>query len=171
MNVSESSIDIGEIVSGLVLNLSALGRNNSEPNKDSWVYNDVTTTFNNFAWGNADGWIDGALLINEGRSISIDYNMFALDAMSTGKTIEIEYEVCNIVNQDAVLLSCLDVAGLQITSSKALISSRSGMSVETRFSPNERIRITFVINRSENVTNKKLIFIGQRRLRANIGFK
>lgn len=48
VEVSKTSMNISELKDNLMLNLSAIGRSNSDANKDSWVYNDYSTKFEGF---------------------------------------------------------------------------------------------------------------------------
>ena len=48
--VSASPIQINEITNQLVLSLKALGRSNSDVNKDSWTYGEYSSLFRNFSW-------------------------------------------------------------------------------------------------------------------------
>jgi hypothetical protein len=38
------------------LNLSAVNRSNTEVDKDTWVDGNYYCTFENFVWGNINGW-------------------------------------------------------------------------------------------------------------------
>ena len=50
VDVTESSVDLGEATSGLQLKLTAAGRSNSESEPGEWNSNGVQTTFKGFDW-------------------------------------------------------------------------------------------------------------------------
>ena len=90
--VLQGEVDIEEATDALVLRLSAKGRSNNESTPGTWTYNDITTTFNNFAWNQQSGWNDNCLIIPAGSSIDINLAPLSNNPVSTGKTIEIDYE-------------------------------------------------------------------------------
>lgn len=84
-------------------------RNNSEskPNQIINSANDsvVASTFTNFSF-DIDGWLQdndgiGVLRIPRGRKLSIDYD--PLDSLTKGTTIEFDYKVFNVYDEDNVV--------------------------------------------------------------------
>lgn len=84
-------------------------RNNSETNPSQIINsaNDtvVTSTFTNFSF-DIDGWLQdndgiGVLRIPRGRKLSIDYD--PLDSLTKGTTIEFDYKVFNVYDEDNVV--------------------------------------------------------------------
>ena len=71
--ISKTSLDIKEITDALEFSFTARGRSNSDIGKDVWEGHNHTATFTGFKWNNQSGWVDNALLIGEGASISFDY--------------------------------------------------------------------------------------------------
>ena len=84
-------------------------RNNSETNPNQIINsaNDtvVASTFTNFSF-DIDGWLQdndgiGVLRIPRGRKLSIDYD--PLDSLTKGTTIEFDYKVFNVYDEDNVV--------------------------------------------------------------------
>lgn len=160
LTVVSSDIDINPDEDALALYLTARGRSNLESNPATWEYtddNDHTTsaTLTNFGFIN-DGWLpdaDGvtALRVAGAARVTIPYQPFATDFRGTGKTIEVEFSTTNVLNYDAVVLSCMSGGrGLNITAQQASLASEQS-SIFTQYKENEHVRISFVIEkRQEN---------------------
>jgi len=75
---------------GLTLNLSAVNRSNTELHKDTWTYGDYECSFNNFAWGNINGWMkdeDGQdiLRLSAGAKLEVtNFFPFAIEPTEKG---------------------------------------------------------------------------------------
>ena len=155
LSVLESSVHIEATTEDLVLYLSSFGRSNTDSNRASWVSGDVSAEFSGFNW-TSDGWKfddDGntALRLSGDARVTIPYKIFSQDFRSTGKTIEIDFATRDILNYDAVILSCMNGGrGLSLTAQKALFVSEQS-SVSTQYKEDEHVRITFVVEkRSEH---------------------
>lgn len=153
INIDKSSTGISD-AEGYVFNLSAAGRSNEEINPAEWSDNDVTATFSsNFKFQGQSGWNDGALVIQNGASISLNYAPFETNKVnataSQGITIEIDFETDNVLDENAVLCSCLgsNSEGFIVTASSAKLTGSTGVNVETKYKDKERIRLAFIINR------------------------
>ena len=159
--ISKTSLGLKEITDALEFSFTARGRSNSDVNKDVWEGHNHTATFEGFKWNNQSGWVDNALLIGEGASVSFDYAPLATNSVNTGKTIELEFATRNVDNENAVIcdLRNADGTGLLLTASEARLVSKVGSVVYTKFKSDDRNRITFVINRNAYVVNKNLVFI------------
>lgn len=148
VDVSETIMDLQEISNNLTLSLSAVGRTNQDNNRDEWSYGEYTTVFEGFNWSAASGWNDNRLFISEGMSIIT--NIKPLLTTTYGKTIEIEFETFNVVNDDAVICDMRDSngIGLLMTASKATMTVGFGdkESVSTNYKANENVRISFVLD-------------------------
>lgn len=161
ISVSKGNISLEEITNGLECNLSAVGKSNSSNDKNVWFYKDITSNFSGFEWTENSGWNNNSLIIPEGAELSIDYAPLSTNSVTTGKTIEFELGVKDVINDDVVILDLTesDGTGLKITASEAILKSAGGSSVSTKFSSRETYRISFVINRKTGTTNKGLAFI------------
>lgn len=161
MIIATTSMNIAAITNGLEFALSAVGRNNSEDNKDQWNYGSYTGTFEGFRWDESSGWNNNRLIMPAGTSFSINYAPLSEEPADTGKTIELEFSTTNVKDDNAIIcdLRSSNGTGLLITASKVSITSEGGVTAETEFRSGENIRVSFVINKSEGVTNKQLTFI------------
>ena len=102
---------------GLTLNFSAVNRSNTEVDKDKWISTgsnqNVGFKFDNFAWGNINGWQkdeDGIdmLHLSSGAKIELlDYSPYRSNAMTTGQTIELDFMVSGVTDFSKPLIKCL----------------------------------------------------------------
>ena len=66
---------------------------------------------------------------------------------ATGKTIEIEFAARDVLNYDAVLLSCLNAGtGILLTAQTCLLTSEQS-SIAMQFKEEEHVRVGFVIEK------------------------
>ena len=120
----------------LELYLTSQGRSNSEAAKDTWTYKNIAGKFENFLWGNANGWIedkDGnmALKLTNGAKFSLPgYSPFAQNATERGLTIELDFMLSGVLDYSKPLIHCLSkalngeiVTGFNITGQKATLNS------------------------------------------------
>ena len=158
--VIESDVRIEAETEDLALYLSAQGRSNNEETRDVWSYNDISATFTNFTW-RLDGWQtddDGinVLRLNDRARLTIPYQIFGTDFKSTGKTIEIEFATRDVVDYEAVILSCIaDGIGLEITSQQVYFTGAQ-TNTNTLYKDNEHIRLSIVVDKQ---TDNRLILI------------
>ncbi|MGL5716088.1 MAG: leucine-rich repeat domain-containing protein, partial [Paraclostridium sp.] len=151
-NVEALDIDSKPVTEGLELHLTAQGKSNSAPDKDTWVYENFTAKLNNFNF-KTNGWMtddDGSscLLINSNASVEIPIHIFSKDLRVLGKTVEIEYTATDVEDYEAVIIECMHRnLGFSITPQLAKLSSELS-SISTQFKENERIRVSFVIQKS-----------------------
>ena len=154
-NVEQSEIDVTATNSDLELHLSSYGRNNNEENPAIWSYGDMAASFSNFNFS-SDGWQlddDGVtvLRISGDARLEIPAQIFANDFRSTGKTIEVEFTAKEVLDYEAVIMSCMSGdRGIQITAQRADLFSEQS-TIGTQYKENEHLRISFVIEKkSEN---------------------
>ena len=164
VTVTESDIDVEPETEDLALYLTSQGRSNNEEHPDTWTYgtgaSQIACTFSGFNWS-SDGWLpdkDGvtALRVSGDARVTIPYQPFATDFRGTGKTIELEFATHNVLNYDAVILSCMSGGrGFSVTAQKALLLSEQS-EISTQYKEDEHVRIAFVAQkRAEN----RLLFI------------
>lgn len=163
LTITETTIDVSATTNNLALYLTAHGRSNNEDNPAVWEYGDISTSLTNFGW-KADGWQldeDGNTvlrLIGDARAY-IPYQIFANDFRTTGKTIEIEFATRDVLNYDAVLLSCMSGGrGMEVTTQRAVLSSEQS-SIGTQYKEEEHVRLTFVIEKKSSSTLLLLCYI------------
>ena len=158
--VETTSLNIEEITNALAFEFSARGRNNSAVDKDSWSYKEYVATFEGFNWNASSGWVNNALLINNGARFSINIAPLLTDATGVGKTLEFEFSTRNVEDDNAVVCDLTtNGTGLLITASGVKLTSAAGEVVDTKFKAGEVNRIAFVINRKNGVTYKGLAFV------------
>jgi hypothetical protein len=153
-SAADAQVDVEAETNNLSLYLSSYGRTNNEANPDTWEYGDISATFSNFNFA-SDGWQideDGVtvLRVTGDARVEIPAKIFAQNARSTGKTIEIEFASRDVLDYDAVIISCMSEGkGIQITSQKAnLFSTQS--EIGTQYKENEHIRVTFVVEKQSD---------------------
>lgn len=153
--ITQSDVTVEAETESLSLYLSAYGRSNNEANPAVWKYNDVECTFNNFNFV-SDGWqMDenkiSVLRVAGNARLEIPVQIFAEDFRTTGKTIEFEFATRDVMDYDAVIISCLSGnRGLRLSANELLLQSAQ-TKISTMYKENEHVRISFVIEkRSEN---------------------
>ncbi len=159
IDVESSSAGIDEQTDGLVLKLDAKGRSNSEANPATWTYGNIGTTFSGFLWNGQSGWVNGALVVQHGTSIQVAYKPLASVSKAMGKTIEIDYEVSDFVDDEATVVNMVSGGtGLTIAASYAQLTSSAGQQVKTRYRSGDRLHLAFIINPTTG-DNRNLVTI------------
>lgn len=154
LNVAESKINVDVTTDDLALYLSAYGRSNNEGNPAVWVSGDISAQFEGFNF-KSDGWKidnDGAtvLRVSGDARLTIPYKVFANDFRTSGKTIEIEFATRDVLNYDAVLMSCMSGGrGLEVTAQRATLSSEQS-TIGTQYKEEEHVRLSFVIEKKSS---------------------
>lgn len=176
INVTESSVNIGETTYGMVLKLNAAGRSNDEENPAVWSSNGVQTTFEGVDW-KSSGWTGESLILRNGAKAHIDYKPFATDAASTGCSIELEFKVSNVVDREGDVITCMSgPKGFQITAEKAsmytgstkTVTDEDGNEVVTNvgvgmeFASEEWLKVAFVVGKRADGRLMELFIDGER---------
>lgn len=162
LEIAKSEAAIEEATNGLLLKLDASGRSNSEVNRDTWVYKEITSTFSNFRWTNNDGWQNGRLVIRNGAVLKVNFKPFQQDWKLTGGTIELTFSTSDVVDEDAIICDMTDNngKGLKITASSAQMSSSGSNPIVTRFKSNEEHKIAIIVQKADvNLVDKSIITI------------
>lgn len=154
ITVAESGMDVEPVTENLQLYLPAAGRNNSDLNRTVWNYEDIHCTLSGFNYV-TNGWINNALKISNGASVTIPLKIFQTDFRANGKTIEIEFSTSNILDYSSVVASCMSGnRGFEITAQTATFRSEQSR-VDVKFKEDEHIRLGFVV---EPRTSNRLIY-------------
>ena len=125
--IQASSIDVQKATASLAFELSAAGRSNDESNPASWTNEGVSTSFFGFDW-KSSGWNGDALVMRNGARILIAAYPFNTDAAITGRTVEMEFRISNIIASSADIISCLSGGkGFRVTGSQASLLTGSGV--------------------------------------------
>lgn len=156
VEVEEYEPPVSMTDTGLVLDLSSVGRSNSEESPDEWSYEDISAELTGFNF-NSNGWIsdengDTALRINSNAQAVIDFYPFETDCRDNGKVIELEFAIRNALADNVPLVSCLGATGVgfEVYPNKFIFSSAQ-TSVVAPFKDEEKIRIALVIqDKSQN---------------------
>lgn len=167
LTITESDIEVEAETEDLVLYLSSMhpkAKSNTDTDRDVWTFGEgasqIAATFNGFNWV-SDGWrtdSDNATLlrVSGNARVTIPYQPFAQDFRTTGKTIELEFATRNVLDYDAVILSCMSGGrGFELTPQKATLKSEQS-EISVQYKENEHIRVSFVV---EKRVEDKLIFV------------
>lgn len=151
LSVEAADIDVAAESENLALYLSAASRSNNEANPALWSFNDIEAEFSGFNW-TSDGWQmdeDGivALRLFGDARLTIPYKPFAKDFRTTGKTIEIEFAARDVLDYDAVILSCLNGGrGISLSAQMCMLTSEQS-SISMQFKEEEHVRVGFVVEK------------------------
>lgn len=151
LTVTASEMEIEAETEGLSLYLSSAGRSNTEENPGVWEYGDISAVFSGFNF-TSDGWqLDEdnipVLRVSGDARLTIPVQPFGKDFRTTGKTIEIEFATRNVMNYDAIVLSCMSGnRGISITPQLATLRSEQ-KEITTRYKENEHLRLAFVVEK------------------------
>lgn len=166
ISVIKNTSGILESTEGLTMKLSGLGRDNSEPQETltSWADRNYSTVFYNQPWNSNSGWIDNALVLNNGATAVINNKPFSLEIAPqsrNGCAFEIEFETFNVDEEDAELLriGTDDTPSLVITSNKAILKSGFGRTIESKFKTDEKIKIAFVVYPNNSTDYYRKVFL------------
>ena len=161
IDVAETTSGIKEATDGLLLKLTAMGRRNTDANKDVWSCigsdgNEYRATFNNFTWNAQQGWDEEteSLVIANGATVDFNLSPMSWDWVAQGGAVEIDLETFDIENENAIICECANNAQereafFRITATKAEFSTAMGTAINTRFKDNERLKIMFIGNRGD----------------------
>lgn len=151
LTVTASEMEIEAETEGLSLYLSSAGRSNTEENPAVWEYGSIAARFSGFNF-TSDGWqLDEdnipVLRVSGDARLTIPVQPFGKDFRTTGKTIEIEFATRNVMNYDAIVLSCMSGnRGISITPQLATLRSEQ-KEITTRYKENEHLRLSFVVEK------------------------
>lgn len=151
LTVTASEMEIEAETEGLSLYLSSADRSNTEENPGVWEYGDISAVFSGFNF-TSDGWqLDEdnipVLRVSGDARLTIPVQPFGKDFRTTGKTIEIEFATRDVMNYDAVVLSCMSGnRGISITPQLATLRSEQ-KEITTRYKENEHLRLSFVVEK------------------------
>ena len=154
LNIKQSSAQVEKPITGLVLELSALNRRNSEvpENRSTWKYETTLGTnhivyeaeFNKVLWNSQNGWINNCLVLNNGATVTIPMNIF--NQFSGGLTFEIDFETENVQDDEALIMQYgnPNSANISIKACEASLQSNSGMNIHTNYKDGARQKIDFI---------------------------
>lgn len=164
--IDKLDLNIHEETAGLILNLRANGKDNSDiGHREEWISHvgsEIhTTTFRGFTWDENSGWNNDELVISNGNSIEIDLKPLTAAVKDNGLTFEIEFSTFNVSNDDGVICKIKDegdnTPGIEITASEAKFCDNAKNIVSTKFKSGENNRIVFVVD--PTTQGKPLMYI------------
>lgn len=158
LTVAASSIDVQPVTESLQLHLTATGRSNSEASAVRSVWESdvgsVSATLSGFNW-RINGWLkddDGIdiLRLSDTARVSIPYYLFGTDFKATGKTIEVEFATREVVDYDAIVLSCFgDNIGLKVTPQSVTFKGAQ-TTANLPYKDNEHIRLSITVGKQND---------------------
>lgn len=158
-NVTPLNIDVDKTTTGLQLEFNPEGRSNNDisPAPNEWSYNNkYNAIFNNFIFGDSDGWLVDSnnvdiLRFLPGDTMTIPYKLFSTDIRSTGLTIEAEFATSEVRSDSTPVLECYaNEKGIRLTTQRGTLRS-SSTSLSILYKEDTRVRVTFTVEgRSQN---------------------
>ena len=151
LTVIAADIDVSAETENLALYLSSASRSNNEADRAVWKFGSIEAQFSDFNW-TSDGWQtdeDGvtALRVSGDARVTIPFMPFEQDFRTTGKTIEVEFATRDVLNYDAVILSCMNAGrGISMTAQGCTLSSEQS-SISMQFKEEEHVRVGFVVEK------------------------
>lgn len=179
VDVVDSGYQVTEPTSNMVLYLDALGKSNTSSNRDSWSYNNITSTFEGFKWG-GDGWTDvilnksteagipddteAGLRLIGGDKVTINYKPLERTTQSKNAfACTFKFRVTNAVDESEELISCMDSdgTGFVIKANEAIFNTKEDKAVSTKFAAGEVYNIGFVSfpETSYDVVNSNRLYL------------
>lgn len=152
--VDKSSITSEAETQNLELFLTSQGRSNQDTDRETWENNGIAASFSEMNYI-TNGWIvdkDGntAMRLSGGAAMTIPLKLFSKDIRQTGKTIEIEFAVRQVMDYEGVVLSCQQGGiGLRLTPNTISLTSEQS-TLETKYKEDERVRVSFVVEKRAN---------------------
>lgn len=158
-----------EATEGLVMKLSGLGRSNDEPvdTLTSWADRGYYCTFNNMPFNGNAGYVDNAVVFNNGATGVINCKPYAEEVAvqsNNGNCVEIDFETFNVDDDTAVLFQIGSLESgpcLYITPSKLVLRSRLGTELTARFKSDERVKIAVIThpNDPDHTSYPRMMFL------------
>ncbi len=165
VKVNASEMDNNISSSGLLLSLSANGRTNNEDKNtiNQWIYNSITTDFENVNWVNDNnsgtGWLsdvdkNSVLRLNGRASATVNFYPFKYETTSSannligsGYTLELDFAIRDVNNKNAIAINCMDKenVGFKVSANKITFRGRTGTELSSHFNEEERVKVTFVV--------------------------
>lgn len=156
--------------------MTAYGRTNNSEDKSIWkdVTDTVSTTFTNIDWNPNSGWYENSFRTSGTSQYAIiDFQPFMrtdqLDMnfpFTYGKTIEIDFESekVNESTDKLIIIGNPTAAHIEITPNTATLfdNGQAGVPnevVHTNYKANERIKLAFIINPTNNTVDSGLAYI------------
>lgn len=161
INVTPSSLDIREETADLEFKVNALGKSNSNSDRDKWDNNGYTSTFGGFSWV-SDGWQkdddnNSCLKLIGDSKVDINIKPFSNNILTTGMTLTVEYSTEEVSSDTAVVMSTLfQGIGVEFTpTSVTLTSAQSNISARYD-SSSKKISVSLVV---QKLAESRLVYL------------
>lgn len=158
LTIAPSDIKVEPITEALQLHMSSNGRSNSEALAQRIVWpssvGNIEGTLSGFNW-QINGWMkddDGidVLRLADTARVNIPFQIFGSDFKTTGKTIEIEFATREVVDYNAVILSCFsDNIGLKVTPQSVMFKGAQ-TTADLPYKDNEHIRLSITVGKQND---------------------
>ena len=145
---------------GAVFEFYGSDKTNGSTSKHTWSYGEYTGELTGFKWTESSGWNGNRLVIPNGATFSTNYAPFLTEVKNTGFTFEMEFKTSRVLNESATVLDLTtDGKGLLITASEITFKSGNNVTVNTKYKPEEDIRVSIVINPASDDYSSRLLYI------------
>lgn len=170
VDVEQSDVNLVEPTDNLVFKLTALGRSNSDSNRDKWTYGNITTSFTGVQWA-GDGWINNGLRLMNGGKATINHKPLDLSNASSrlnAFALTTKFKVSSVSNTQTPLISCMsNGVGFQITSEEAKMVTSGNSEVVMKFASGREYNIAFVsmplaepvISSEYEIANSQMLYL------------
>lgn len=154
IKVIQSTVNVSVKTDFREFQLVSDGKSNSAADKDQWADGSVTTTFFDVNWTNT-GWIpddegDIALRLSGKARARINFQPFAGDSLTSGKTIEMKFAIRDVNNRSTEVIKCHDgTIGFTVKSDTAALSSRL-TNIKCQYADEEKMHLAFVVTNTDN---------------------
>jgi len=147
MNITKNSMNINK-QSGVVFEVSAMGRSDEEPATtiNQWTYGTYSCTFHG-----SHSWSGDALVLDAGNWAEFNISPLSNNPTGNGFTLEVTFETVSTEDETkAVFEAGAEGQGhVAIYGNKAVLSSAMGAKVSTSYNNNEKQKIAFIVNPNE----------------------
>lgn len=158
--VVKSEVDVAVKEDFRDFQLLSDGKSNGASDRDVWADGNVTTTFRDFNWTNT-GWVededgDIALRLSGKAKATINFQPFATDSLSTGRTIEMKFAIRDVNDRKAIAINCSDgKIGFSVQADTTTLSTDT-TSIKCQYTDEEKVHLALV---ATNRDNYRLLYI------------
>lgn len=146
IDVSEAGAGLVEPSDNIKLVLRAIGRTNDAVTRDTWNYENITTSLTNVRYS-GDGWINNALRLNNGGKATINYRPFSASQATKENAFAftVRFRTSNVTDTTVPLISCMDDGvGFEIKADSIVMRSRGNSELSMKMAPEQIYNIALV---------------------------
>lgn len=155
VTIEKLDIDVSPVTVGLAFDFDPIGKTNTDIDR-LWSDGEVTMSVSDdFDWVNGgyqfDENGDSFFCIKAGTTATINYQLFADDATTSGKEFKVIFKTTNIKNRNTSFISCMNNGiGLDMMVENANVYA-SNNSLYSPYCENDIIEFEFNINKSSDI--------------------